>query len=102
PPKKMTKSLESINSRLQLIIKSRKKMIRHGKVKLGILANNCSALRKSELGSCTMVAKTSVHHCRGNKIELSTTCGRFSRMCTLVVIDPGYSDIMRSQQTGER
>ncbi len=48
------KSLESINSRLQLVIKSGKyvlgykqaqKMIRQGKAKLVILANNCPALR---------------------------------------------------------
>lgn len=48
------KSLESINSRLQLVMKSGKyvlgykqsqKMIRQGKAKLVILANNCPALR---------------------------------------------------------
>ncbi|XP_048949237.1 60S ribosomal protein L30 isoform X2 [Canis lupus dingo] len=52
--KKTKKSLESINSRLQLVMKSGKyvlgykqtlKMIRHGKAKLVILANNCPALR---------------------------------------------------------
>uniref|UniRef100_A0A2K6CVV8 Large ribosomal subunit protein eL30 n=1 Tax=Macaca nemestrina TaxID=9545 RepID=A0A2K6CVV8_MACNE len=48
--KKTKKSLESINSRLQLVMKSGKyvlgykqtlKMIRQGKAKLVILANNC-------------------------------------------------------------
>uniref|UniRef100_A0A674HX69 Large ribosomal subunit protein eL30 n=1 Tax=Terrapene triunguis TaxID=2587831 RepID=A0A674HX69_9SAUR len=52
--KKTKKSLESINSRLQLVMKSGKyvlgykqtlKMIRQGKAKLVILANNCPALR---------------------------------------------------------
>ena len=56
--KKTKKSLESINSRLQLVMKSGKyvlgykqtlKMIRQGKAKLVILANNCPALRKSEI-----------------------------------------------------
>uniref|UniRef100_A0A287CT42 Large ribosomal subunit protein eL30 n=1 Tax=Ictidomys tridecemlineatus TaxID=43179 RepID=A0A287CT42_ICTTR len=51
--KKTKKSLESINSRLQLVMKSGKyvlgykqtlKMIRQGKAKLVILANNCPAL----------------------------------------------------------
>lgn len=46
--------MESINSRLQLVMKSGKyvlgykqsqKMIRQGKAKLVILANNCPALR---------------------------------------------------------
>ena len=55
--KKTKKSLESINSRLQLVMKSGKyvlgykqtlKMIRQGKAKLAFLANNCAALRKSE------------------------------------------------------
>ena len=52
--KKTKKSLELINSRLQLVMKSGKyvlgykqtlKMIRQGKAKLVILANNCPALR---------------------------------------------------------
>ncbi|XP_058554658.1 large ribosomal subunit protein eL30 isoform X2 [Neofelis nebulosa] len=56
--KKTKKSLESINSRLQLVMKSGKyvlgykqtlKMIRHGKAKLVILANNCPALRSEHL-----------------------------------------------------
>uniref|UniRef100_A0A8D2CZJ2 Large ribosomal subunit protein eL30 n=1 Tax=Sciurus vulgaris TaxID=55149 RepID=A0A8D2CZJ2_SCIVU len=77
--KKMKKSLESINSRLQLVMKSGKyvlgykqtlKMIRQGKVKLVILANNCPALRKSEIGYYAMLAKTGVHHYSGNNIKL--------------------------------
>ena len=56
--KKTKKSLELINSRLQLVMKSGKyvlgykqtlKRIRQGKAKLVILANNCPALRKSEI-----------------------------------------------------
>ena len=56
--KKMTESLESINSGLQLVKKSGKyvlgykqilKMIRQGKAKLVILTNNGPALRKSEI-----------------------------------------------------
>uniref|UniRef100_A0A8C7AZZ5 Large ribosomal subunit protein eL30 n=1 Tax=Neovison vison TaxID=452646 RepID=A0A8C7AZZ5_NEOVI len=69
--KKTKKSLESINSKLQLIMRSGKfvlgykqtlKMIRHGKAKLVILANNCLALRKSEIEYYAMLAKTGVHH----------------------------------------
>lgn len=50
--------MESINSRLQLVMKSGKyvlgykqsqKMIRQGKAKLVILANNCPALRYIKL-----------------------------------------------------
>lgn len=50
--------MESINSRLQLVMKSGKyvlgykqsqKMIRQGKAKLVILANNCPALRYNKM-----------------------------------------------------
>ncbi|XP_012664977.1 60S ribosomal protein L30 [Otolemur garnettii] len=84
--KKTKKSLESINSRLQLVMKSGKyvlgykqtlKMIRQGKAKLVILANNCPALRKSEIEYYAMLAKTGVHHYSGNNIELGTACGKF-------------------------
>uniref|UniRef100_A0A287D2R7 Large ribosomal subunit protein eL30 n=1 Tax=Ictidomys tridecemlineatus TaxID=43179 RepID=A0A287D2R7_ICTTR len=97
------KTLESINSWLQLVMKSRKyvlgykqtlKMIRQGKAKLVILTNNYYA----------MLAKTSVHHYSGNNIELGTACGKYYRVCTLSIIDPGDSDIIRStpKQTGEK
>uniref|UniRef100_A0A8C4VBD9 Large ribosomal subunit protein eL30 n=1 Tax=Falco tinnunculus TaxID=100819 RepID=A0A8C4VBD9_FALTI len=106
--KKTKKSLESINSRLQLVMKSGKyvlgykqtlKMIRQGKAKLVILANNCPALRKSEIEYYAMLAKTGVHHYSGNNIELGTACGKYYRVCTLAIIDPGmcvsqYSDQM--------
>ncbi|XP_007516197.2 large ribosomal subunit protein eL30-like [Erinaceus europaeus] len=112
--KNMKKSLESINSRLQLVMKSRKyvlgckqtlKMIRQGKAKrLVILANNCPALRKSEIEYYAMLAKTGVHHYSGNNIELGTACGKYYRVCTLAIIDPGDSDIIRSmpEPTGEK
>ncbi|XP_055974200.1 60S ribosomal protein L30-like [Sorex fumeus] len=111
--KKMKISLESINSWLQLVMKSSQyvlgykqtlKMIRQGKAKLIILANNCLALRKSEIEYYTMLAKTGVHHDSGNNIELGTACGKYYRVCTLAIIYPGDSDIIRSmpEQTGEK
>ncbi|XP_053061625.1 60S ribosomal protein L30-like [Acinonyx jubatus] len=111
PAKKMKKSLETISPRLQLVMKSRKcalgykqalKMIRHGKVKRILLDNYCPGLRKSEIEYCTVWAKSGVHHYSGNKTELGTTCGRYYRGYTLVAVDPGDSNVMRSLQTGER
>uniref|UniRef100_A0AAV2K4V0 Large ribosomal subunit protein eL30 n=1 Tax=Knipowitschia caucasica TaxID=637954 RepID=A0AAV2K4V0_KNICA len=67
-----------------------------GKAKLVILANNCPALRKSEIEYYAMLAKTGVHHYSGNNIELGTACGKYYRVCTLAIIDPGDSDIIRS------
>ncbi|KAB0345020.1 hypothetical protein FD754_021946 [Muntiacus muntjak] len=100
--KKTKKSLKSINSRLQLVMKSGKYVL--GKTKLVILANNCPALRKSEIEYYAMLAKTGVHHCSGNNIKLGTACGKYYRVCTLALIDPGDSDIIRSmpEQTGEK
>ena len=40
-----------------------------------------------------MLAKTGVHHYSGNNIELGTACGKYFRVCTLAIIDPGeYSN----------
>ncbi|XP_021570383.1 60S ribosomal protein L30-like [Carlito syrichta] len=111
--KKTKKSLEFINSSLQLVMKSGKhvlgykqtmNMIRQGKAKLVILANSCPALRKSEIEYYCMLAKTGVHHYSGNNIKLGTACGKYYRVYTLVIIDPGDSDIIRNmpEQTGEK
>ncbi|XP_063129889.1 large ribosomal subunit protein eL30-like [Rattus norvegicus] len=109
--KKMKKSLELINFRLQLVMKTGKymkgnkqtlKMIRQGKAKLVIL-DNCPALRKSEIEYYSMLAKTSDHHYSGNNIALGTACGKYCKVCTLVIIDPGDSDIRSMpEQTGEK
>nr|XP_012375741.1 large ribosomal subunit protein eL30-like [Dasypus novemcinctus] len=110
--KKTKKSLQSSNSKLQLVMKSGKhvlgykqtlKMIRQGNVKLVILANKCPALRKSEIEYYAILAKIGVHHYSGNNIELGTACGKYYRICTLAIINPGDSDIIRSmpKQTGK-
>ncbi|XP_034843182.1 60S ribosomal protein L30-like [Mirounga leonina] len=103
--RRQKKSLESINSRLQLVMKSGKyllgykqtlEVIRHGKAKLVILTNNCPTLRKSEIECYGMLAKTGAHHYTGNNTELGTACGKCYRVCTLAIIDPGDSDTIRS------
>ncbi|CAH0386113.1 unnamed protein product [Bemisia tabaci] len=108
PIKKQKKALESINTRLALVIKSGKyylgykqtlKTLRQGKAKLVILANNTPALRKSEVEYYAMLAKTGVHHYNGNNIELGTACGKYFRVCTLSITDPGDSDIIRTVPT---
>ncbi|XP_021956060.1 60S ribosomal protein L30 [Folsomia candida] len=103
--KKAKKGVESINSRLALVMKSGKvllgykqsiKALRNGKAKLVIIANNTPPLRKSEIEYYAMLAKTGVHHYSGNNIELGTACGKYFRVCTLAITDPGDSDIIRS------
>ena len=103
--KKQKKTNESINSRLALVMKSGKfvlgykqtlKTLRNSKSKLVIIANNTPPLRKSEIEYYAMLAKTGVHHYTGNNIELGTACGKYFRVCTLSITDPGDSDIIRT------
>jgi len=99
------KSNESINSRLALVMKSGKyvlgykqtlKTLRNGKSKLVIIAANTPPLRKSEIEYYAMLAKTGVHHYTGDNNELGTACGKYFRVCTLSITDPGDSDIIRT------
>ncbi|XP_068628473.1 large ribosomal subunit protein eL30 [Battus philenor] len=101
--KKQKKSIESINSRLALVMKSGKyclgykqtlKTLRQGKAKLVIIAKNAPPLRRSEIEYYALLAKTGVHHYSGNNIELGTACGKYYRVCTLAITDPGDSDII--------
>jgi len=102
--KKQKKAVESINSRLALVIKSGKytlgykstlKTLRQGKALLVIIADNCPALKKSEIEYYAMLAKTGVHHYTGNNIDLGTACGKYFRVSTLSITDAGDSDIGR-------
>ena len=103
---KQKKTIESINARLALVMKSGKytlgykstlKSLRLGKSKLVILASNSPPLRKSEIEYYAMLAKTGVHYYSGDNVDLGTACGKYFRVGTLSIIDPGDSDIIRSQ-----
>merc|ERR1712018_74459 len=108
--KKAKKQADNINSRLALAVKSGKyvlgyrqtlKTLRAGTAKLVIIANNTPPLRKSEIEYYAMLAKTGVQHYSGNNIELGTACGKYFRVATLSITDPGDSDIIRSMPTNE-
>ncbi|XP_037938261.1 60S ribosomal protein L30 [Teleopsis dalmanni] len=105
--KKQKKALESTNARLALVMKSGKyclgykqtlKTLRQGKAKLVLIASNTPALRKSEIEYYAMLAKTEVQHYSGTNIELGTACGKYFRVCTMSITDPGDADILRSIQ----
>ena len=110
PPKtsetvKGRKTLDSINSRLGLVMKSGKcsfgyrqclRHLRNGKAKLVIIANNTPPLRKSEIEYYAMLAKTGVHHYAGNNIDLGSACGKYYRVGSLTITDPGDSDIIKT------
>merc|ERR1712178_442441 len=105
-PKKANAS-ETINSRLQLVMKSGKyclgyrqtlRKLRASKGKLIILSSNTPALRRSEIEYYAMLSKTGVHHYSGNNIELGTACGKDFRVGCLCITDPGDSDIIKTAQ----
>ena len=51
---------------------------------------------KSEIEYYAMLAKTGVHYYSGDNVALGTACGKYFRVSTLSIIDPGDSDIIRS------
>eukprot|EP00892_Ulva_mutabilis_P009643 jgi/Ulvmu1/7050/UM033_0110.1 len=101
--KKTKRAQEGINSRLALVMKSGKytlgyktalKTLRLGKAKLVIIANNCPAVRRSEVEYYAMLSKTEVLHYTGSNVDLGTACGRLFRVGILAITDPGDSDII--------
>nr|CAX72579.1 ribosomal protein L30 [Schistosoma japonicum] len=102
---KKAKALESINSCLALVMKSGKcsiglrqtlRLLRKGGARLIIIANNAPSLRKTEIEYYAMLSKTGVHHYNGTNRDLGTACGKYFRVSTLAIEDPGDSDIIRS------
>ena len=108
PTKKATKkTVESINSKIQLVMKSGKtalgykttiKALRSNKAKMVLIASNTPPLRKSEVEYYAMLAKCNVHHYSGNNSELGTACGKFYRVSMVTVVDAGDSDILRQDE----
>ena len=105
PAKKSKKTVESINSKLQLVMRSGKsalgykttvKALRNTKAKLVIISSNCPPLRKSEIEYYAMLAKCTVHHYAGTNSDLGTACGKFFRVSMISVTDQGDSDILSS------
>ena len=56
--------------------------------------------RKSEIEYYAMLAKTGVHYYSGDNNALGTACGKYFRVSTLSIIDPGDSDIIRTMPEG--
>ena len=101
--KKSKAKVDTINSKIQLVMKSGKyslgfgqtlSTLRQGRAKLIVIANNCQPIRKAELEYYAMLSKTPVHHYSGNNIDLGTACGRQFGSSVLSVTDVGDSDII--------
>jgi large subunit ribosomal protein L30e len=106
PSKKNKKNVESMNSRLKLVMKSGKailgykaglKGLRTGKSKLVLIASNCPPLRKSEVEYLAMLAKVQVHHYSGDNTDLGVACGKMFNCSVVSIIDAGDSDILVKQ-----
>ncbi|SSD60599.1 60S ribosomal protein L30 [Saccharomycodes ludwigii] len=98
-----SKSSETINQKLALVVKSGKytlgykstvKSLRQGKAKLVIIASNTPVLRKSELEYYAMLSKTRVYYFQGGNNELGTAVGKLFRVGVITVLDAGDSDIL--------
>ncbi|SJK86527.1 large subunit ribosomal protein L30e [Babesia microti strain RI] len=98
-------TVECMNSKIQLVMKSgkvcvgfksSKNALSNGKAKLVILSNNFPSLRRSEIEYYAMLAKCGVHHYSGNNNDLGAACGKMFRIGCMAVIDPGDSDIIKS------
>ena len=106
-PREQKKNVESMNSRLKLVMKSGKailgyksglKALRTGKSKMVLISSNCPPLRKSEVEYLAMLAKTQVHHYSGDNTELGTACGKMFNCSVVSIIDGGDSDILSSKE----
>mmetsp|Transcript_5325 Transcript_5325/g.8824 ORF Transcript_5325/g.8824 Transcript_5325/m.8824 type:complete len:118 (-) Transcript_5325:356-709(-) len=108
--KKKKGSVDNINAKLALVMKSGKttlgyksclKSLRQGKSKLVLISSNCPPVRKSEIEYYAMLAKTAVHHYSGNNITLGTACQKMFRTSVLTILDVGDSDILRMGEGAE-
>ena len=105
---KAKKSAESINSRLQLVVKSGKyslgykstlKSLRQNKAKLVLIADNIPYLRRTEIEYYAMLARIGIHHYDGSNNDLGTACGKYFQASCVAVLDPGDSDIVKTHES---
>merc|ERR1719231_591216 len=100
---KKVNTADNMVQKLNLVIRSGKykigykaavKSIRNGATKLVLIANNCPAIRRTELEYLSILGGPRVCHFDGNNTELGTASGRMHRVCVLSIQDPGDSDIL--------
>lgn len=66
-------TIKNLHYNLPLVVigyKSAIKALRQGQSKLILIANNCPAIRRTELEYYAMLSKSQVHHFDGNNVEL--------------------------------
>eukprot|EP00461_Guttulinopsis_vulgaris_P002208 UN02209 len=93
---------DSINARLNLVIKSGKyslgfkstlRALRDGKALVVLIADNCPPLEKAQIEYYALLSKTVVHAFAGNNNNLGTACGKLFAVSSAVILDAGDADI---------
>lgn len=72
------------------------KAMRRGEAKLILIASNCPAIRRTELEYYAALCQASVHNYEGNNLELGTACGKLFAVSSMIISDPGDSDILET------
>ncbi|AEA38799.1 60S ribosomal protein L30 (nucleomorph) [Cryptomonas paramecium] len=100
--KKTKHVLDSFKTRLNLVIKNGRfsigykttiKLLKKGKCKLVIIANNCLSYRRLELEYYAMLNKCPVNHFFGDNIHLGNICGKPFGSCCFGILDSGNVDV---------
>ena len=100
---KKVNTADNMVSKLALVLRSGKykigykaaiKSVRNGQTKLVLIANNCPAIRRTELEYFAILGGARVCHFDGNNTELGTASGRMHRVCVMSIQDAGDSDIL--------
>ena len=100
---------ENIAAHLPLVCKSGKftlgigaslKLMRQGKCKLLILADNCPPSKRAQLEYYAMLSNTAIHRFGGNNVDLGSACGKFFRASCMSVTDFGDADLSLSREGG--
>ncbi|KAK4289618.1 hypothetical protein Pmani_037424 [Petrolisthes manimaculis] len=97
PTKNSKKAIESIDSRLALAL-----MMKSGKYQLGYKpTRKCLCAGKAKLVIIARNLKWNSMPCWPRLVasDLVTACGKYFRVCSVAITDPGDSDIIRTMLT---
>jgi len=70
-------------------------LVKHGKVKLAIVASNCPAEIKNDLEYYCKLSNVPVYIYDGTSWDLGAVCGKPFMVAAMAVVDPGDSEILK-------
>lgn len=68
--------------------------LKHGKGKLVIIAKNCPEDIKEDVIYYSKLSNIPIHGYEGTSLELGSVCGKPFTVATLIIKDPGDSNIL--------